>query len=182
MTAPASVIERSFAYNHNHRTCRWYAQAPLGPFSSRAYRLIEYLSLACSALLPQMRLCTHRRPPCVKGAVTMRTTPPPSVRTGHLPLHRGGFPLRRDYVWNHRHSAGGLLCTTRACCFFCNTPFPYSFFAVSMLLPNTTKRSKIYSVTKLTIIVRANTRYSFQPTAGPVRTAVHHVDKGVNTR
>ena len=25
----------------------------------------------------------------------MRTTPPPSVRTGHFPLHRGGFPLRR---------------------------------------------------------------------------------------
>jgi len=27
--------------NHNHRRCRWYAQAPLGPFTSRAYRLIE---------------------------------------------------------------------------------------------------------------------------------------------
>ena len=32
--------------NHNHRPCRWYAQAPLGPFTSRAYRLIE-LSFAC---------------------------------------------------------------------------------------------------------------------------------------
>ena len=28
--------------NHNHRPCRWYAQAPLGPFTSRAYRLIEF--------------------------------------------------------------------------------------------------------------------------------------------
>ena len=25
--------------NHNHRPCRWFAQAPLGPFTSRAYRL-----------------------------------------------------------------------------------------------------------------------------------------------
>ena len=32
--------------NHNHRPCRWYAQAPLGPFSSPAYRLIE-LSTTC---------------------------------------------------------------------------------------------------------------------------------------
>ena len=27
--------------NHNHRPCRWFAQAPLGPITSRAYRLIE---------------------------------------------------------------------------------------------------------------------------------------------
>ena len=32
--------------NHNHRPCRWYAQAPLGPVTSRAYRLIEF-SFAC---------------------------------------------------------------------------------------------------------------------------------------
>ena len=32
--------------NHYHRPCRWYAQAPLGPFTSRAYRLIEF-SFAC---------------------------------------------------------------------------------------------------------------------------------------
>ena len=32
--------------NHNRRRCRWYAQAPLGPFTSRAYRLIEF-SFAC---------------------------------------------------------------------------------------------------------------------------------------
>ena len=32
--------------NHNHRPCRWFAQAPLGPFTSRAYRLIES-SFAC---------------------------------------------------------------------------------------------------------------------------------------
>ena len=35
-----------FSYNHNHRPCRWYALAPLGPFTSRAYRLIEF-SFAC---------------------------------------------------------------------------------------------------------------------------------------
>ena len=29
------------ADNHNHRPCRWFAQAPLGPITSRAYRLIE---------------------------------------------------------------------------------------------------------------------------------------------
>ena len=28
------------------RVCRWYALAPLGPFISRAYRLIEF-SFAC---------------------------------------------------------------------------------------------------------------------------------------
>ena len=28
--------------NHNHRPCRWFAQAPLGPITSRAYRLIEF--------------------------------------------------------------------------------------------------------------------------------------------
>ena len=28
--------------NYNHRPCRWYALAPLGPFISRAYRLIEF--------------------------------------------------------------------------------------------------------------------------------------------
>ena len=32
--------------NHNHRPCRWYAQAPLGPFTSQAYRLFK-LSFAC---------------------------------------------------------------------------------------------------------------------------------------
>ena len=42
--------------NHNHRPCRWYAQAPSGPFTSRAYRLVEFISLAYSALPPQMRL------------------------------------------------------------------------------------------------------------------------------
>jgi len=29
------------SHNHNHRPCRWFAQAPLGPITSRAYRLIE---------------------------------------------------------------------------------------------------------------------------------------------
>ena len=33
-------------YNHNHRPCRWFAQAPLGPITSRAYRLIEF-SFCC---------------------------------------------------------------------------------------------------------------------------------------
>ena len=37
---------RKLIANHNHRPCRWYAQAPLGPFTSRAYRLIEF-SFAC---------------------------------------------------------------------------------------------------------------------------------------
>ena len=32
--------------NHYHRPCRWYAQAPLGSFTNRAYRLIEF-SFAC---------------------------------------------------------------------------------------------------------------------------------------
>mgnify|MGYP000777982738 FL=1 len=27
--------------NHNHRPCRWFAQAPLGPITSRTYRFIE---------------------------------------------------------------------------------------------------------------------------------------------
>ena len=29
------------AKNHNHRPCRWFAQAPLGPITSRTYRFIE---------------------------------------------------------------------------------------------------------------------------------------------
>ena len=33
----------SCTMDHN-RLCRWYAQAPLGPATSRAYRLIENLS------------------------------------------------------------------------------------------------------------------------------------------
>ena len=32
--------------NHNHRPCRWFALAPLGPITSRAYRLIEF-SFCC---------------------------------------------------------------------------------------------------------------------------------------
>ena len=31
--------------NHNHRPCRWYAQAPVGPITSRAYRLITEFPL-----------------------------------------------------------------------------------------------------------------------------------------
>ena len=44
----------------------------------------------------------------------------------------------------------------------------YFFFAVSILLPNTTKRSYRYSVTKFVTMVMARTRYSFQPTSGAV--------------
>lgn len=36
--------------SHDHRPCRWLAQAPLEPFTSRAYRLIELLSFASLAL------------------------------------------------------------------------------------------------------------------------------------
>ena len=53
--------------NHNHRPCRWYAQAPLGPFTCRAYRLIE-LSFACvwcPTTADAVRCAL--RPPCVKG-------------------------------------------------------------------------------------------------------------------
>ena len=34
------------SHNHNHRPCRWFAQAPLGPITSRAYKLIEF-SFCC---------------------------------------------------------------------------------------------------------------------------------------
>ena len=38
----AEFFEKIFSgCNHNHRPCRWFAQAPLGPITSRAYRLIE---------------------------------------------------------------------------------------------------------------------------------------------
>ena len=39
--------------NHNHRPCRWFAQAPLGPFTSRAYRLIEssFARMRCPAAI-----------------------------------------------------------------------------------------------------------------------------------
>ena len=32
---------RKWWENHNHRPCRWFAQAPLGPITSRTYRFIE---------------------------------------------------------------------------------------------------------------------------------------------
>ena len=56
--------------NHNHRPCRWYAQAPLGPFTSRAYRLIEFsfACVWCPTTADAVRCAL--RPPCVKGAVT----------------------------------------------------------------------------------------------------------------
>ena len=38
-------INRQKSCNHNHRPCRWFAQAPLGPITSRAYRLITELPL-----------------------------------------------------------------------------------------------------------------------------------------
>ena len=34
-------INRQKSCNHNHRPCRWFAQAPLGPITSRTYRFIE---------------------------------------------------------------------------------------------------------------------------------------------
>ena len=43
--ASLAALRRSVLYgedNHNHRPCRWFAQAPLGPITSRAYRLIEF--------------------------------------------------------------------------------------------------------------------------------------------
>ena len=39
-------INRQKSCNHNHRPCRWFAQAPLGPITSRAYSLIEF-SFCC---------------------------------------------------------------------------------------------------------------------------------------
>ena len=40
--------------NHNHRPCRWFAQAPLGHVPGRAYRLVE--SSANRADFPGMPL------------------------------------------------------------------------------------------------------------------------------
>ena len=37
----STKISRQTADNHNHRPCRWFAQAPLGPITSRTYRFIE---------------------------------------------------------------------------------------------------------------------------------------------
>ena len=45
---------RKSAENHNHRPCRWFAQAPLGHVPGRAYRLIE--SSANRADFPGMPL------------------------------------------------------------------------------------------------------------------------------
>ena len=55
--------------NHNHRPCRWYAQAPLGPFTSRAYRLIE-LSFACVSCpaTADAVICTPLLAPSDEGA------------------------------------------------------------------------------------------------------------------
>ena len=44
--APARRRFCSAIDNHNYRPCRWFAQAPLGPITSRAYRLIEF-SFCC---------------------------------------------------------------------------------------------------------------------------------------
>ena len=35
------IVTSSTDCNHNHRPCRWFAQAPLGPITSRTYRFIE---------------------------------------------------------------------------------------------------------------------------------------------
>ena len=44
--ASLKEIAEDLTTNHNHRPCRWFAQAPLGPITSRAYRLIEF-SFCC---------------------------------------------------------------------------------------------------------------------------------------
>ncbi len=40
-TSAIYKIKELIEANHNHRPCWWFAQAPLGPITSRAYRLIE---------------------------------------------------------------------------------------------------------------------------------------------
>ena len=85
--------------NYNHRPCRWYAQAPLGPFTSRAYRLIE-LSFAC-LFCPTTANAVANAPtaPSDEGAVmpngmtegeNSRDTSSfsPSAPSGHLPHQR----------------------------------------------------------------------------------------------
>lgn len=47
-------INRQKSCNHNHRPCRWFAQAPLGHVPGRAYRLVE--SSANRADFPGMPL------------------------------------------------------------------------------------------------------------------------------
>ena len=106
--------------NHNHRPCRWFAQAPLGPFTSRAYRLIE-LSFAC-VLCPTTADAVIYAPkaPSDEGAdfceakdwgrefALLVSLPPSSPNGESTSLIRGklaaaaGLGIAKAF-WNHRH-------------------------------------------------------------------------------
>ena len=72
--------------NHNHRPCRWYAQTPLGSFTSRAYRLIQF-SFAC--------VC------CPTTADAVRCVLWPPLHKGRLSA-AAGLGIAKAF-WNHRH-------------------------------------------------------------------------------
>ena len=112
--------------NHNHRPCRWYAQAPLGPFTSRAYRLIE-LSFACVSCpaTADAVICTPLLAPSDEGAgfcgakdwgreYSSSCFSPSVFAYGEsTSLIRGRQAAAAELgiakaFWNHQHTAGGI--------------------------------------------------------------------------
>ena len=113
--------------NHNYRPCRWYAPAPLGPFTSRAYRLIEFsfACVWCPTIADAIRCAP--RPPCVKGTqsphsgdwgiATMRSIPPSRLSAVPPPFAQGrhsaaaGLGIAKAF-WNPQ-PCWGFSCTTK---------------------------------------------------------------------
>jgi len=96
--------------NHNHRPCRWYAQAPLGPFICRAYRLIElpFACVFCSTTADAV-MCVPAQLPLTRGLDFAKQKTGGEIILYYIlslcqksnrfltpPSSEGDFPLRRD--------------------------------------------------------------------------------------
>jgi len=107
--------------NHNHRPCRWFAQAPLWPITCRAYRLIEFSFPCMSCPTTTNVVCSFSWPPLTRGLAFAKQKTggeiffsscfSPSVFAcgESTSLIRGrqaavaGLGIAKAF-WNHRHS------------------------------------------------------------------------------
>ena len=80
--------------NHNHRPCRWFAQAPLGPITSRTYRFIES-SFYCMMRPTAIEIAAWR--------ILLFVSPWLSVFLNHTlsPAFQTCFSLRSDIFSGH---------------------------------------------------------------------------------
>ena len=120
-------IQCNKAYNHNHRPCRWFALAPLGPIASRAYRyrLIEFSFACVSCPTTADAVIYASKAPLCKGSCqpngwlrdchyesnpseqNQRFCPPPLTQ-GRLSAAVGLGKAKA--FWNHRHRRWFSLC------------------------------------------------------------------------